>query len=111
MTHVPPSMRARYFRPSGDYHIPHEDLRQRVRFHRHDLVADAPVVGIDLIACRNTLMYLNSDTQRRILAGFHRSLNDGGILFLGRAETLLPHDSAFRPIDLKRRISAKVSCS
>ena len=56
-------------------------------------------------------MYLNRDTQLDILARFHGALNDGGILFLGRAETLLTQESAFRPIDLKRRISMKVAAA
>jgi two-component system CheB/CheR fusion protein len=54
-------------------------------------------------------MYLNAEVQSRILKGFHFALNDGGVLFLGRAETLLAHASPFMPIDLKRRISRKVS--
>ena len=59
--------------------------------------------------CRNTLMYLNAETQGRILARFHFALNDGGVLFLGKAETILAHTNTFSPIDLKRRISTKVA--
>ena len=108
LIHLPEGFRRRYFTPAGGQHVFREDLRRRVRFRRHDLTADTPIAGVDLLACRNTLMYLNAETQGRILARFHQALNDGGILFLGRAETLLTHDSPFRPIDLKRRISAKV---
>lgn len=91
----------------GGYAV-REDLRRRVSFSRRDLIGDGPMKRVDLIVCRNTLMYLNAETQARILAGFHRALNDGGILFLGRAETLLTYARAFQPIDLKRRISTKV---
>jgi two-component system CheB/CheR fusion protein len=107
--HLPPALLRDYFRRVDDNYSVRAQLRQRVTFHRHDIISDPPVMHVDLLACRNTLMYLNSDTQLRILKRFHRALNDGGILFLGRAETLLPDDTAFRPIDLKRRISAKVA--
>jgi two-component system CheB/CheR fusion protein len=61
-----------------------------------------------MLLCRNTLMYFNAETQSRILARFQFALNDHGILFLGRAETLMTHATSFVPIDLKRRISAKI---
>jgi two-component system CheB/CheR fusion protein len=53
-------------------------------------------------------MYFNAETQSRILTRFHFALNDNGVLFLGRAETLLTHANTFAPIDLRRRISVKV---
>lgn len=109
VSRLPPSLLREFFRRMDDNYSVRAQLRQRVTFHRHDIIADPPIMHVDLLACRNTLMYLNSETQLRILKRFHRALNDGGILFLGRAETLLPDDSAFRPIDLKRRISAKVA--
>lgn len=109
---VPAALRQKYFRPlNGELALVREELRRRVRFHRHDIITDAPVVHVDLLSCRNTLMYLNKPTQLRVLERFHRSLNDGGILFLGRAETLLIDDKTFRPVDLKRRISTKVTAA
>ena len=109
LSHLKPGLVKQYFRRVDHYLAVRAQLRQRVRFHRHDVIADAPLMHVDLISCRNTLMYFKPDTQLRILRRFHRALNDGGILFLGRAETLLPGDRDFRPVDLKRRISAKVS--
>lgn len=107
--HLPPTLLREFFRRIDDSYAIRAQLRQRVTFHRHDIISDPPIMHVDLLSCRNTLIYLNPETQARILNRFHRALNDGGILFLGRAETLLPDESAFRPIDLKRRISAKVS--
>ena len=66
-----------------------KELRRAVIFGRHDLVQDAPISRIDLLVCRNTLMYFNAETQTRILARFHFALKDDGILFLGKAEMLL----------------------
>ena len=52
-------------------------------FGRNDLVKDAPISRVDLLACRNTLMYLNSETQRNVLGRLHFALSAKGILFLG----------------------------
>ncbi len=77
-------------------------------FGRHDLVQDAPISRLDLLVCRNTLMYFNSETQTKILARFHFALNDTGILFLGKAEMLLTHANLFTPISLQHRIFRRV---
>jgi two-component system CheB/CheR fusion protein len=86
-----------------------KDLRRSVIFGRHDLIQDAPISRIDLLTCRNTLMYFNTETQARILDRFHFALNARGYLFLGKAETLLTYNNTFVPVDLKRRIFAKIS--
>ncbi len=86
-----------------------KDLRRSVVFGRNDLVQDAPISRIDLLTCRNALMYFDAPTQGRILARLFFALNDGGYLFLGKAETLLAHTSMFTPVDLKRRIFQKLA--
>jgi two-component system CheB/CheR fusion protein len=109
---VPPALRERYFEPVGGRLRFRTDLRRAVIFGRHDLVRDAPISRLDLLICRNTLMYFNSETQGEVLERFHYALNDGrdgsGYLFLGRAEMMLAHGSLFRPVDLKHRIFEKV---
>ncbi|WP_431191085.1 CheR family methyltransferase [Leptolyngbya subtilissima] len=85
-----------------------KELRRSVIFGRHDLVQDAPISRIDLLLCRNTLMYFNAETQARILTRFHFALNDNGYLFLGKAEMLLTHSKLFSPVQLKGRIFTKV---
>ena len=109
VSHLPERLVHKYFRRADRDYVIRDEVRRRVCFHRHDIIGDAALVHVDLLACRNMLMYLNADTQLRILRRFHRALNDGGILFLGRAETLLTHEIPFMPIDLKRRISAKLA--
>jgi len=64
----------------------------------------SPISRLDLLVCRNTLMYFNSEMQAKILARFHFALNRTGYLFLGKAETLLSHSNSFLPEDLKSRI-------
>jgi len=107
-----PERLQRFFEPAGARHVFRPDLRRSVIFGRNDLVQDAPISRLDLLVCRNTLMYFNAETQAKILARFHFALNgDGagnGFLFLGRAEMLLTHSRLFTPVDLKCRIFAKV---
>jgi two-component system CheB/CheR fusion protein len=107
---IPDGLVESYFEPSnGGRQVFRKDLRRAVIFGRNDLVQDAPIGRIDLLVCRNTLMYLNAETQSRILSRFHFALGDGGVLFLGKAEMLLSHGDLFSPIDLKRRIFRPVS--
>jgi two-component system CheB/CheR fusion protein len=105
---VPPELRERYFEQVGERYVFRKDLRRSVIFGRNDLVQDAPISRIDLLVCRNALMYFNAETQSRILSRFHFALGEGGVLFLGKAEMLLSHASLFRPVDLKRRVFRKV---
>ncbi len=101
---VPPELVEKYFTRIGSSFAFNKDLRRAVIFGRHDLVHDAPISRVDLISCRNTLMYFNAETQTRILNRLHFALNDDGILFLGKAEMLLTHANLFTPIDMKLRI-------
>jgi two-component system, chemotaxis family, CheB/CheR fusion protein len=105
---LPEGLLERYFEPTGNRHVFRKDMRRSVIFGRNDLVQDAPISRIDVLTCRNTLMYFNAETQARILGRFHFALVDAGTLFLGRAEMLLSHGGMFLPTDLQRRIFRKV---
>jgi two-component system CheB/CheR fusion protein len=101
---VPDNLRGEYFdRASGNYAFK-RDIRRSVIFGRHDLIQDAPISRVDLLLCRNTLMYFNAEAQAQIMARFYFSVNPGGYLVLGHAEMLFSHAALFQPIDLKRRI-------
>lgn len=104
---VPEELRDRYFDHVGGNWVFRRDLRRSVIFGRHDLTADAPISRLDLLLCRNTLMYFNAEAQQLILARFRFGLAPGGYLFLGKAETLLAHSSSFRPADLRHRVFQK----
>ena len=109
---MPAALRDKYFEPLDGRFAFRVDLRRSVIFGRHDLVQDAPMSRLDLLVCRNTLMYFNAEAQARILGRFRFALNGDegrGILFLGRAEMLPTHGGLFKPIDLKHRIFAKVA--
>ncbi|HYU35470.1 MAG TPA: CheR family methyltransferase [Thermoanaerobaculia bacterium] len=101
---VPQALLDKYFERTAGRFVFRNDLRRSIIFGRHDLIQDAAISRLDLLACRNTLMYFNAETQEKILARFHFALNKHGYLFLGKAETLLTHANSFRPVDLKHRI-------
>jgi two-component system CheB/CheR fusion protein len=105
---VPADLQEKYFEPRGSRFVFRADLRKKLVFGRHDLVQDAPISRIDILSCRNTLMYLTAETQGHVLSRFHYALSDSGLLFLGKAEMLLTHGDLFVPTDLKHRIFAKV---
>ena len=109
---LPAAVRERHFEPVGSRFVFRRDLRRSVIFGRHDLVSDAPISRLDLLVCRNTLMYFNAETQSRIMSRFHFALNGSegspGYLFLGRAEMMLTQGHLFTPLDLKCRIFLKV---
>lgn len=105
---LPDGLRDRYFERSAGRYSFRSDLRRSIIFGRHDLIQDPPISRLDLLVCRNTLMYFNADAQRRILARFHFALKDTGYLFLGRAEMLLTHSHLYTPADLGHRVFAKV---
>jgi two-component system CheB/CheR fusion protein len=107
---IPEDLRAKYFdaRPNGGGAFTN-DLRRLVIFGRHDLLQDAPIPRVQMLMCRNTLMYFNADVQRRLVQRLQFSLVNGGFLVLGKAEMLLGHGDSFQPVDLKQRIFCKHS--
>lgn len=105
---MPRSLLERYFEQTDRRYIFSKDLRRSIVFCRHDLMQDAPMSKIDLLLCRNVLIYLNIDAQTRALARFHFGLKNSGFLFLGKAEMLPMHTSLFTPVNLQQRIFAKV---
>ena len=104
---VAPALREKYFEANGDRFVFHSELRRAVIFGRHDLLQDAPISRLDLLICRNVLMYFNAETQTRILDRFCFALRDGGFLFLGKAEMLLGRSRPFVAVDLKQRFFSK----
>jgi two-component system, chemotaxis family, CheB/CheR fusion protein len=105
---VPERLRDRYFERLEHRYAFRKDLRRTVIFGRNDLVQDAPISRVDLLICRNTLMYFNAETQGGILGRFHFALNNWGYLYLGRSEMLVTHSDLFKPVSLKRRVFSKV---
>ncbi|MBV8757548.1 MAG: PAS domain-containing protein, partial [Deltaproteobacteria bacterium] len=94
---------ARYFtRENGNYRVSKE-LREMMLFSPHNVLRDPPFSRLDLISCRNMLIYLNRDAQERVLNTFHFALRSDGVLFLGSSESAESLQQ-FAPIDSKNRI-------
>ena len=104
---VPANLLERYFDRLNGRYIINKDLRRSVIFGRNDLVKDAPISRVDLLVCRNTLMYMNAETQRNVVSKLHFALAPEGVVFLGHAEMLLSHSDRFTPLSLKQRIFRK----
>jgi two-component system CheB/CheR fusion protein len=104
---VPPELREKYFERADQRLGFRKDLRRTVIFGRNNLVQDAPISRLDLLVCRNTLMYFNAETQARILRHFHFALRDTGVLMLGKSEMMISHRELFAAADLKKRIFVK----
>jgi two-component system CheB/CheR fusion protein len=101
---VEPRLLERHFTREGQMYRFRRDLRRWCIFGRHNLAKDPPLSHLDLIVCRNVLIYFSSELQDKIIPMFHYALRDGGFLFLGRAESLLVRSRRFSPVDLKWRI-------
>jgi two-component system CheB/CheR fusion protein len=97
----------RYFEREGGHGTFRSDLRRALIFGRHDLVQDPPISRIDLVACRNTLMYFTSEVQLKVLGALHFALVPGGYLFLGKSEALVSRTELFEAVDLRQRIFRK----
>jgi len=101
---VSPERLSRFFvEDVGTYAII-QSVRDMCVFSLHSLVRDPPFSRLDLISCRNLLIYLTADKQRAVIPLFHYALRADGFLFLGGAESLTRHDDLFSALDKKQRI-------
>jgi two-component system CheB/CheR fusion protein len=94
----------RFFELHGDTCRIKKLLRETVIFAPQNLLQDPPFMRLDLISCRNLLIYLEPDFQKRVLGLFHFALREGGHLFLGSAETTAGQEELFQPVSKKWRI-------
>ncbi|MEV0319288.1 CheR family methyltransferase [Streptomyces sp. NPDC050658] len=97
-------LRDKYFEQHDTHYTFRSDLRRRVIFGRHDITRDAPISRLDLLVCRNTLMYFNVEAQTQIVDRFHFALREGGYLFLGKAEMLLSDGERFEALSIRQRV-------
>ena len=101
---VPDALVDKYFAPDGQLYRVRRDLRRWCIFGSHNLTQAPPLSHIDLLVCRNVLIYFTSELQERILSRFHYAVREDGFLFLGRSESLLARSRLFRPVHLKWRL-------
>lgn len=93
-----------FFVQSNDGYVIKKRIRETVVFALQDLTADPPFTKMDMVSCRNLLIYFSSELQRRVLPIFHYALNKNGILFLGTAEGIAGFDELFATVDSKCKV-------
>lgn len=108
---VSPTRLSRFFTKYAHTYQVVRELRESVVFTRQNLLSDPPYSRLDLVSCRNLLIYLNPEAQQKILSLFHFALLESGVLFLGPSETVGTSPERFEPISKKYRIYRHVSLS
>ncbi|MGY8822289.1 MAG: CheR family methyltransferase, partial [Pseudomonadales bacterium] len=103
VTDVAPARLRQYFVKEQNHFRMQKELRERILFARHNILRDPPFSRLDLISCRNLMIYLDRDIQVEVLRMFHFALNPGGYLFLGSSETADACSQLFTPVDKKNR--------
>ena len=103
---VRPEWRHKYFSQSAAPRLSRE-VRRMCIFGRSDLAQDAPISHVQLVLCRNVLIYFDAMMQKQILSRLHYALDPGGILFLGKSESKLSNSPLFKPVDPRWRIFRK----
>jgi two-component system CheB/CheR fusion protein len=96
-----------FFTKEGDHYRVRRALRDTILFARHDLLKDSPFSRLDLVSCRNLLIYLNRDAQSKVFDTFHFALRPEGCLFLGTSESADEASALFSPIDKKNRLFSR----
>jgi two-component system, chemotaxis family, CheB/CheR fusion protein len=105
---VSPARRAQFFERTEGGHRVSKVVRDGCVFVRHDLTRDPPFAKLDLISCRNVLIYFDTGLQRRILPMLHHCLNDAGVLFLGSSEAVTGFEDLYSPLDKEHRLFSKM---
>jgi two-component system, chemotaxis family, CheB/CheR fusion protein len=106
---VSPARLKRFFVKRDSTYQIHQNVRNICTFARQNICADPPFSRIDLISCRNVLIYLSPDLHKRCIPQFHYALNPGGYLILGPAESVGIYDELFKLVDRKNKIYAKLA--
>jgi two-component system CheB/CheR fusion protein len=101
---VTPERLGRFFQADGDGFLIRKEIRQMILFAQQDVILDPPFIRLDILCCRNLMIYFNAALQQRLLPLFHYVLRPGGVLVLGGSETVGRSGSLFSPLDLKSRV-------
>ncbi|MBN1757665.1 MAG: PAS domain-containing protein [Chitinispirillaceae bacterium] len=109
-SNVPADRLSRFFTrndETGEFRI-NKTIRDMLVFSEQNVIRDPPFSRIDLISCRNLLIYMNVELQKKLIPLFHYALNPGGILFLGTSETVGDFIDLFSPVDRKAKIYQRI---
>lgn len=101
---VSPELLNKYFVKKDNVFTIRTDIREMVVFAPHDVLIDPPFTKLDVLSCRNLLIYLNGEAQQKVISNFNYALNKDGILFLGPSESVGEFVDAFNVVDKKWKI-------
>ena len=101
---VSPERLQRFFVKEGEGYRVSKEIREMVTFATQNLIMDPPFTKLDILICRNLLIYLAPELQKKLLPLFHYSLNRGGILFLGSAESVSTFTNLFEAVNIQARL-------
>jgi two-component system CheB/CheR fusion protein len=104
LEHVSPERLAKYFVGGDGGYVVAKSIRDLCLFSSHSVIRDPPFSRLDMISCRNLLIYLGVEFQNQVIPVFHFALRPGGYLFLGTSENVTQHGDLFSPLDKKHRI-------
>ncbi len=111
MSHVPPEIMEQYFvREGADFKLS-KLVRSMVMFSKHDVTNNPPFVKLDMICCRNLLIYFSTTLQKHVIPLFHYSLNPNGLLFLGKSENIGQFSDLFITMDSRNKIFQRRNAS
>lgn len=102
--HITPERLTRFFTLTDDLFRIKKDVRELVVFSTQNLISDPPFIKLDLLACRNLLIYFDTSIQQRLLPMFQYALRPGGLLFLGSSESVGTHGASFEILDKKWKL-------
>ncbi|NTU67675.1 MAG: PAS domain S-box protein [Chlorobiaceae bacterium] len=105
---VSPERLKKYFEKDDRSYRISREIRETIVFAPHNVIMDPPFTKLDILVCRNLLIYMEQELQKKLFPLFHYSLNSGGALFLGSAETVGPNGHLFETIDNKQRLFRKI---
>ena len=108
---VSPERLRRFFTQEERGYRVHKDIREAVVFAPQNIIMDPPFTKLDILSCRNLLIYLSAELQKKLIPLFHYALNPGGILFLGSAESIGTYSSLFGLLDSKTRLYRRLQTS
>lgn len=108
LKNISPDLRNKYFHVKGDQYEVSKELKSRVIFSIHDVISAPPFLRLDLITCRNLLIYFTVELQRQLLPVFHYALNSPGLLMLGQSESIGVFQEQFRPLSKSAKIYESV---
>ena len=101
---VSPERRERFFIADGGSYVVAKEVRDLCIFSPHSVIRDPPFSRIDLVSCRNLLIYFGADVQNQVIPMFHYALRPDGYLFLGTSENIGQFGDLFAPVEKKQRI-------